>query len=109
MQYHPCASLLPINTSLPLQVMSMPSSLRTVTPSLVNIDMFPSSAVSPTLSSDDEKMVDKSASAACLDNCGKGSDVTNSPLLVPPLAPSMRFVGLRRIGRPAIIWSYSLT
>ena len=45
-----------------------------MTPSLVEIDMFPSSAVLPTLIKDDEKSVDISASATSLDNCGKRSD-----------------------------------
>ena len=60
--------------------------------------MFTSSAVLPTLSKDDEKSVNVSASAACLDNCGKGSEVMNLPLLVPPLANSTRFVGFRKLG-----------
>ena len=73
-------------------------------PSLVKIDMFPSSTVLPTLNNDDKKSVIVFASAACLDNCGKGSKVTNLPLLVPPLATSMRFVYLRKIARLEIIW-----
>ena len=108
MRYRPYSSRLPIKTGSPLHVMSTSSSLCTVTPSLVKIEILPSSAVLPTLNKDDEKSVKVSASAACLDNFAKGSEVTNFPLLVPPLATSTRFVDLRKIGKPAIIRSFSL-
>ena len=85
MRYRSSASLLTINTGLPLQVMGTSSSLCTVTPSLVKIDMFQSFVGLPTLNNNDEKSVNVSVSTASLDNCGKGSEVTNLPLLVPPL------------------------
>ena len=43
MRYRPCSSRVPISIGMPLHVMSTSCSLCTVTPSLVNIEMVPSS------------------------------------------------------------------
>ena len=72
-----------------------------VPPSLVKINMLPSSTVFLTLISDIGNFCNVSASAVCLDSCGKGSYMAILPLLVLPLATPTHFVDRRRIGSPA--------
>ena len=67
----------------------------------MNTDIVPSSAVLPTLISDDVKSLNVSAFAAQADRVGNGSCVTYVALLLPPLATPNRFVDCRRMGSPA--------
>lgn len=77
MQYLPCSSRTPIKIGVPLHVMSTSSSLCTVTPSFVKMDIVQSSAVFPTLISELGKSPNVSASVALADKLlKKGSLVT---------------------------------
>ena len=76
----------PTRIGSPLQVISTSVSLCTVTPSLVKIEIVPSSAVLPTLIKDVGKSLKESACAALLDSRWIGSLVTYAALLVLPLA-----------------------
>jgi len=83
------AKLTPINIGSPLHVMSTSSSLYTVTPSFVNTDMVPSSAVCGLSHThyDDVKSLNVSASVALADSFWNGNFVTYVGLL--PLSLSM--------------------
>ena len=62
------------------------SSLYTVTPSLVKMDTFPSSAVFPTIISDVGNVSNVSASAALLESLRNGSVVTYLPFQALPFS-----------------------
>ena len=107
-RYRPWLSLMPMRMGLPLHVMSTSSSLCTVTPSLVKIDMVPSSESLPTLMSD----VGKSSNVSALLALGlrplNGRLVTCFAWLHSPLATATRLVDLFKIGRLALHLSFSL-
>ena len=77
-----------------------------MTPSLVKIDIVPSSAVSLTLIRDVEKLLNVSACLAFDDKDGKDKLVTCFPLLFSPLATITRLVDGRNIGRRAASLSF---
>ena len=79
-----------------------------MTPSLVKIDIVPSSAVFPTLIRDVGNSLNVSACLAFGDNDGKGKLVTCFPLLFSPFATMTRLVDGRNIGRRAASLSFSL-
>ena len=108
MRYLPYSSLTPTNIGSPLHLIRTSVSLWTVTPSLVNMDMVPSSEVLPTLMREVGKLLKVSAWVALLDNFLIGSFVTNWALLVLPLATPTRLVDHRSIGKPAFARSCSL-
>ena len=93
---------------LPLHLISTSSSLRTVTPSLVKIEIVPSSAVLPTLMSDEGKSANESACVAFLERSGMGRRVTNFALLEPPFATPTLLFECFRMGRLAVLRSRSL-
>jgi hypothetical protein len=107
-RYRPCSSHVPISIGMPLHVMSTSCSFCTVTPSLVNIEMVPSSEVLPTLISDVGKSSKVSAWFAFDDSCWNGSWVTCFAILLPPLATPTRLVDRQSIGSPAAMRSCSL-
>ena len=109
MQYHPCSSRTPISSGAPLHLISTSSSLCTVTPVLVNMEMVPSSEVFPTLISDVGKLVNVSAVVARFDSCGKGSRVTFFALHVSPFATPTFLYDERKMGIHASFLSSSLT
>jgi len=102
-RYLPWLSLTPMRMGSPLHVMSTSSSLNTLTPSFVNTDTVPSSAILPTLIREVGKSWNVSARIAWAENCQNGRWVTYVALLVPPLAtPTFcvdccRMLGLRCI------------
>eukprot|EP00956_Cyclotella_meneghiniana_P038422 scaffold154279_cov36-Cyclotella_meneghiniana.AAC.2 len=71
--YRPCSSLTPTNIGSPLHLIRTSVSLCTVKPSLVKIEIVPSSAVLPTLIRDVGKSLKVSACAALADSCGIGN------------------------------------
>ena len=85
-RYRPCSSRLPIRIGSPLHVISTSSSLCTVTPSLVKIDIVPSSDVCPTLINDVGNCSNVSACLALADSCGNGNAVTFFALTTSPFA-----------------------
>ena len=95
------SSLTPTNIGSPLHLIRTSVSLWTVTPSLLKIEMVPSSEVLPTLMREVGKSLKVSAWAAVGDRCWTGSLVTNCALLVFPLATPTRLLDRQRIGRPA--------
>ncbi len=72
----PLSSHTPMRMGLPMHVMSTSSSLNTVTPVLVKIDMVPSLEVLPTLISDVGKFWKVSACSARTDSLWNGSQAT---------------------------------
>ena len=80
------------NPTLSLQFMRTYSSLYTDTPSLVKMDVLPSSNIFPTLIRDVGKSSNVSASAAFFDSCGKGNLVTYLLLLPPPFPHLLSFM-----------------
>ena len=72
-----------------------------MTPSLVKIDIVPSSAVLPTLIKDIciGKSLNVSACPAFLDRAGKGKLVTCWPLLFSPFVSMTHLVDGRKMGR----------
>lgn len=106
--YLPCSSLTPMSIGCPLHLISTSSSLSTVTPPLVKIDMVPSSAVLPTLMSDVGKSANESACVAMLDSCGMGRRVTYFALLDPPFATPTLLLDCFRMGKLAFLRSCSL-
>ena len=107
-RYRPCSSRVPISIGMPLHVMRTSCSLCTVTPSLVKIEMVPSSEVLPTLINDVGKSSKVSAWFAVGDSCWNGSCVTCFAVLLPPLATPTRLFDRRSIGSPAATRSRSL-
>ena len=107
-RYRPCSSRTPMNMGAFLHRISTSVSLCTVTPFLVKMDMVPSSAVFPTLMSDDGKSLKVSALDARSDNCGNGSCVTFDALHISPFATLTLLVDFRKIGIPAAFLSFSL-
>ncbi len=79
-----------------------------VTPSLVKIDIVPSSAVLPTLINDDGKSWNVSACVAWADSALNGSCVTNVAWLTPPLATPTHLVDFQMMGSPALRQSFLL-
>ena len=79
----------------PLCVMSTSSSLFTVTPVFVKMEIVLSSAVLPTLISELGKSLKVSARDAVCDSCQKGSCVTFSALLMLPLATPIHLFDLQ--------------
>lgn len=79
-----------------------------MTPSLVKIEIVPSSAVLPTLINEVGKSLNVSACLAFGDRCLNGKMVTCCAVLVPPFATPTRLFDLRRIGSPACFRSFSL-
>jgi hypothetical protein len=77
--YRPHSSRTPMRMGLPLHVISSSSSLKTVTPDLVNTDMVPSLEVLPTLINDVRKSWKVSACRACAESLWNGSRVTCLP------------------------------
>lgn len=76
MRYLPCSSRMPMKMGSPLHLMRTSSSLWTVTPSLVKIEIVLSSAVLPTLISEVGKSSKVSALLALSERCSNGSFVT---------------------------------
>ena len=68
----PLSSRTPMMIGLPLHVINTFSSLCTVMPSLLKMEIIPSSDVFRTFISDDGKCLNASAFVACLDSCGNG-------------------------------------
>jgi len=87
-----------MNSGLFLHVISMSFLLCTVTPSMVNIDILPLSAVFPTLIRDVGNLLNMSACFTFGDIDGKGKLVTCCPLLFSLLATMSRLVDGRSIG-----------
>ena len=106
--YRPCSSLTPMSMGSPLHLINTSSSLRTVTPSLVKIDIVPSSAVLLTFMSDEGKSANKSACVALLDRSGMGRRVTNLALLEPPFATPTLLFECFGMGKLAVLQSRSL-
>ena len=77
--YRLLLSLAPISIGLSLQVMRTSVSLRTVTPSLVKIDIVSASDVLPTLNSECGKSLNASASVVCWLSLGMGNHVMLLP------------------------------
>ena len=75
-----------------LHVISKYSSLYTLTPSLVNTDIFPSSDVFPTIIKDVGKSSNVSACTALGDNCLRGNLVTYLHLLAPEFSTVTLFL-----------------
>ena len=107
-RYLPHSSLLPMRMGLLWQVMRTSSSLCIVTPSFVKMDTLPSSAVLPTLISKVGNSSNVSASAAFMESCGNGSEVTYLPLQDPPLATPTLLSDILNIGRPNLVLYFSL-
>ena len=93
----------------PLHVINTSSSLWTVTPSLVKMEIFPLSLVLPTLIKDVGILLSESALAVSLDVCGRESLVSHFTLFVPALATPTRFVDRQIIGIPVFNLSPLLT
>ena len=72
------------------------------------MDTLPLSDVLPTLSSEVGNYLNVSASAALLESCGNGSEVTYLPLQAPPLATPTFLSTILNIGRPNLVLSCSL-
>ena len=79
-----------------------------VTPSLVKIDIVPSSVVLPVLINDDGKSWNVSACVARADSALNGSCVTKFAWLTPPLATPTRLVDFQMMGSPALRRSFLL-
>ena len=109
MRYLPCLSRTPFSSGVPLHLISTSSSLCTVTPVLVNMEMVPLSEVFPTLIRDVGKMVNLSAVVARFDHCGKGSHVTFFALQVSPFATPTFVFDERKMGMHASFLSSLLT
>ena len=75
-------------------------SLYTVTPSLVKIEMLPSSAIFPTLISNVGDSSNVSAYASLLESCRNGSVVRYLSFQASPLATPTFLADSRNIGRP---------
>ena len=97
-----------INIGSSLHVMSTSCSLCTVTPSLVKIDIVPSSDVLLTLISKLGKSLNESALAARSDSCLNGRRLACLAVLMPPLATPTHFVDGRKIDRPTFMRLHSL-
>ena len=93
---------------LPLHVIRTSSSLKTVTPVLVNTEIVPLFEVFPTLIKDAGKSWKMSACHARDEKLWNGSRVTCFAWLVPPLATLTLCVDCRRIKRPALMQSLLL-
>ena len=98
MRYLQYLSRTPISSGAPLHLISTSSSLCTVTPGLVNMEMVPSLEVFPTLISDVGKLPNVSAVVARFDSCGKGSCVTFFALHVSPFATPTFLFDERKMG-----------
>ena len=107
-RYWPGSSCTPMRMGLPLHVISTSSSLKTVTPLLVNIDMVPLSKVLPTLIRDVGKSWKVSTCCACTESLWNGSWMTGFAWLVPPLATPTLRVNCCRMERPALTQSLLL-
>ena len=105
-RYLPRSSFLPTRMVFLWHVMSKSSSLYSVTPSLVKMDKLPSSAVFSTLISDVGNYSNVSASAAFLESCGNGSEVTYLALQAPSLATPTFLYDIINIGRPNFVLSF---
>ena len=108
MRYRPRSSHLPMIMVFLWYVINKSSYLYTVTPSLLNMETLPPSAVLPTLINDVGNSSNVSASAALLESCGKGSFVTYLPLHAPPLATPTFLADTHNIGRPNCFLSFLL-
>ena len=107
-RYLPHSSLLPMRMGFFWHVMSTSSSLYTVTPSLVKMDMLPSSAVLPTLISYVGNSSNVSASSSLVESCSNGSEVTYLPLQSPLLANPTFLSDILNIGMPNFVMSFSM-
>ena len=106
--YLPLLSLFPTKIGLTLHVINTSSSLNTAVPSLVNINMQPSSANRPTLRREFLKSSNMSAVLARLDSPERFTFVLNFPLLLAPFAPLTVLSEAPLMGIFACFWSFSL-
>ena len=79
-----------------------------MTPSLVKIDIVPSSAVLPTLIRDVGNSLNVSACHAFMDKAGQGKLVMCWPLLFSPFVTMTCLVDGRKMGRRAAALSFLL-
>ena len=98
MRYRPCLSRTPIRMGLPVIRMSTSCSLCTVIPLFVKIDIFPSSAVLPTLINECGNSLNVLAALADFDNALNRICVVNCALYVSPLATFTLLNDFCRIG-----------
>ena len=104
-RYRPWSLRTPMWIGFPLHMISTSCSLYTCIPSLVKIEIVPSSAVFPTLISNVGKLWNVSADLAFFDRVGKGSCVTDIPLHFALFSTPTRLSDGRNIRRPAAFLS----
>ena len=105
-RYLLCMLHAPIVIGLPLHVTITLSSLWTVTPSFVNIEIVPASEVLPKYAHKCGKSSNVSVSVSSFGRCGMGSVVTLVPVLTSPFATPTLLVERHSIGSPVFLcWS----